>query len=610
MNLQDYLHWRGDLTLAERPFNTVDNLALAAISYLNLAGIVPSTEAGGSISVSDAAQALVRRRSLASDDPALGFEERRLPIVDASVLTDMGSSARFRDARLSDFVDVLDPEGGVQFAALTIHLDDGTRYVSFRGTDVTILGWREDFTMSFETIPAQRAATSYLKDRVAAAPGHVRVGGHSKGGNLAVYAAMTVDDETQDRLLAVYSNDGPGLAAEIADPARLHRLGEKVVKIVPEFAVVGLLFDTTDHVRVVRSDAPGILQHYITSWQVSAEDIVEAESITPRAEVIRQAFDSWLEAVAPAERRAFTADFFDALSAGGATLITEVGDQDFGGFESVLMTFGRHRGETRHAIRLGLRAVARAAAQINYRTLLQHAHMVRALAIALAGLLFVVQPVLWAQIVSSLGLFALFVVVVGRALVTTVQRWEGPRHGRRNLVALALVLGVATAVILLVQAIIAPSSVLLGLLLVLNAWYNVRRGTAQRGRARPRRLRGLLRYASGGVSLLLSVLVLSYVRDLPPEAILRTGQYLLIAGVLEVLILLRDEVGQRYATAAASISTSPARAAQRWGARPPASPRVEQHHGDRRQHSESERRDHQADQRERRDRQPDRRDAV
>lgn len=570
MNVQDYLRWRGDLTLAERPFNTVDNLALAAISYLNLAGIVPSSEEGGSVSVHQAAETLVRRRGLALDDPALGFEERRLPIVDASVLADMAVSARFRDARLSDFVDVLDPEGGLQFAAVTIHLDDGKRYVSFRGTDVTILGWREDFTMSFETIPAQLAAADYLQARVADAPGEVRVGGHSKGGNLAVYAAMAATDEVQDRLLAVYSNDGPGLAPELARADRLDRLGNRVIKIVPEFAVVGLLFDSTDRVRIVRSDAPGILQHYITSWQVSADDIVETERIAERAEVIKHALDQWLEAVGPAERRAFTDDFFDALSAGGATLITEVGNQDFGGFESVLVTFGRHRGETRHALRLGARAIVKAAAAINYRMLLRHTETVRALVLALVGLLFVVQPELWARLVSSLGLFALFTVLGVRALTEVGKRWEGQGPGWRRLVGVAVGIAAVVAVVLLVRALIAPSNVLLGLLLIANAWYNVRRGATLRRLRRPRRFRGVLLYLSGAVSLLLSVLVLSSAFALSPALVLYTGQYALVAGLLEVFILLRDQIGRRYASAAATVTMTPAQAARRWGARPPA----------------------------------------
>ncbi|WP_420114495.1 Mbeg1-like protein [Pseudactinotalea sp.] len=571
MNLQDYLRWRGDLTFAERAFNTVDNLALAAISYLNLADIVPSTEEGGSISVREAADVLVRRRSLAGQDPALAFEERRLPIVDSSVLTDMGRSARFGEARLSDFVDLLDPEGGVQFSAVTITLGDGTTYVSYRGTDWTILGWREDFTMSFETIPAQLAAADYLKDRVAAAPRAVRVGGHSKGGNLAVYAAMAVDDDVQDRLLAVYSNDGPGLAPEIAQPERLARLGDRIVKIVPEFAVVGLLFDTIDHARIVRSDAPGILQHYITSWQVTATDIVEADRIAPRATVIEQAFEEWLENVGPAERKTFTQDFFEALGAGGATLVTEIGDQDFGGFESVLVTFGRHRGETRHAIRLAARAVLRAIAEINYRRLLQHSTTVRALGLALIGLLFVVQPVLWAQIVSSLGLFALFAVVVGRVLIGAIQRWEGLRPRARSIVALGLTLGLATAAILLLQSLVAPSKALLGVLLLLNAWYQVRRGFTLRQLSKRQLWRTVLLYVSGAVSLLLGVLVLSYGRELVPALILSTGQYLLVAGLLEVAILLRDQVGRRYASAAATLTMSPQQVLQRWGARPPES---------------------------------------
>lgn len=566
MNLQDYVRWRGDLTLAERPFNVVDNLALAAVSYLNLAGIVPALASGETVSIQEAAERLEARRTLVTTDLALGFDERRLPIVDASVLTDLAGSARFAKARLADFVDELDVTTGLQFAAVTIHLDDGSSYVSFRGTDVTILGWREDFTMSFQTIPAQRAAARYLADHIAAAPAAVRVGGHSKGGNLAVFAAASLPDQELEQVLAVYDNDGPGFAPEVLEPARLSRLDGRVVKIIPEFAVVGLLFDTTEKARIVRSDAPGILQHYITSWQVERDDIVEVDRIKPRAEIVKRAIDEWLEAVGPQERRVFTADFFDALSAGGATLISEVGDQDFGGFESVLFTFGRYRGRTGRTVKLALRAVGRAVVSINYRSLLRHADALRALLLALAGLFFVVETDTAARVVSSIGLVALFLVVTGKVAALALRHRGGQPPGWRRVIALVVIVLLALVTVLQLQALIAPSNVLLGLLLVGNAIFNAHRGLALLRLGRRRRIRVALRILSAVASLGLGVVVLSHARTVAPDVILLTGQYLLVAGVVEAFVVLRDQIGERYASAAAVVTLRDAQ--RRWGARP------------------------------------------
>lgn len=565
MNLQDYVRWRGDLTLAERPFNVIDNLALAAISYLNLAGIVPALASGETVSIQEAAERLEARRTLVTTDPALGFDERRLPIVDASVLTDLARSARFAKARLADFVDELDVTTGLQFAAVTIHLDDGSSYVSFRGTDVTILGWREDFTMSFETIPAQQAAARYLADHLAAAPAAVRVGGHSKGGNLAVFAAASLPDQELEQVLAVYDNDGPGFAPEVLEPGRLSRLEGRVVKIIPEFAVVGLLFDTAEKARIVRSDAPGILQHYITSWQVERDDIVEVDRIEPRAEIVKRAIDEWLEAVGPQERRVFTADFFDALSAGGATLISEVGDQDFGGFESVLYTFGRRRGRTGATVRLALRATARAVATLNYRAMLRRADVIRAILLAVVGFFFVVETPTAALVVSSVGLVALFVGIAAPLVLLLLRERAARPRSRRRTLGLLVVLVLASVLIVQLQVLIAPSNVLLGLLLVANAAYNANRGVALRRGPRRRLVRVGLRIASALASLALGVLVLSDARSVAPDLVLLTGQYLLVAGAVEAFIVLRDQVGERYASAAAVVGLRDAQ--RRWGSR-------------------------------------------
>lgn len=569
MNLQDYIRWRGDLTFAERPFTIVDNLALAAVSYLNLAGIVPGATRTESITVREAATALTARRGGVLDDD-LRYDERRLPIVDSSLLADMASSVRFGDARLSRFVDIVDGATGIQFAAVTIDLDDGTRYISYRGTDETILGWREDFTMSFEHIPAQDAATRYLADRAAETAGGLRVGGHSKGGHLAQYAAMCVKDAVQDRLVAVYSNDGPGVAPEVADPSRLDRLGRRFVKITPEFAVVGLIFDDGDEVRIVRSDAPGILQHYITSWQVERDDLVEVAQIEPRAQVIKAVLDEWLEAVGPDERRAFTADFFHALTAGGATLITEVGDQDFGGFESVLITFGRRRGESKRAVSLALRSVARATAEINYRALLRHRDTVRALTSALLGLFFVVQPALAAAVVSSLGLVVLYAVVAVVAAFALLRRRDGLPAGRRRIVLLVVLLALALVTVLQLQRVVAPSNVLFGLLLVGNAWFNAHRAVEHAREPRRRRVRIALRWLSAAISLALGLVVLSNAQVVVPAVVQHTGQYLLVAGVIEAFLVLRDQVGRRYASTAAVVRLGVETGALPWGAQPPA----------------------------------------
>jgi hypothetical protein len=160
----------------------------------------------------------------------------------------MGQRARFADALLSSYVDIIGSESGMQFAALTIQLDDGTAFVAYRGTDNSVAGWREDFTMSFQVVPAQRHALQYLQSAQERLREPIRVGGHSKGGNLALYAAANVRTTTQQRILAIYNNDSPGLSPDVADETALLHLRDRITTIVPEFAVIGLLSSTTIHI--------------------------------------------------------------------------------------------------------------------------------------------------------------------------------------------------------------------------------------------------------------------------------------------------------------------------------------------------------------------------
>lgn len=321
-HINEYLIWRGDLTLAERPFNDVDNLVCSVLSYVDFTGIVPQPGAGA-IALAEACRILLDR---AGDD--LTPYVRSFAKVDSAYLRALASSARFGGALLHDYVDVIDPDRSLQFGALTIDVSPQLSFVSFRGTDGTLVGWREDFMLSFQVTEAQRHATRYLTDaaRAAAARGsHLYVGGHSKGGNLASFAAASVPPELSDRLLAVWSNDGPGMDRAIMPRGPFALLGRRFRRIQPAYSVVGQLFDRPEEPRLyVRSDARGALQHDPMSWQVAPDGLCAAEGLLPECVLVDRIFAHWIGDM-PMERRiALTDQLFDALGAGGATTFDEI----------------------------------------------------------------------------------------------------------------------------------------------------------------------------------------------------------------------------------------------------------------------------------------------
>lgn len=314
-DIRDYLELRGDITLDERPFNDVDNLVLATLSYLDLTGIVGGPGEPG-VRVTDACGELLSR---AGGD--LASRVRSLATIDERFVVALGGSARLGDAVLRGYVDVRDDERVMQFSAVTIDLPKGGSYVAFRGTDTTLVGWRENFILSFAVTQAQRASAEYLARELelAVAEGRrVRVGGHSKGGNLAAYAAACCPVALSGAVERVYSNDGPGMDRSVLPVSCHDVMGERYVRIVPAYSVVGRLFSDDAPCQVVRSSAARSLQHDPLTWQVGPAGFLEAEGPDPECLVVDRAFAAWLGRLVPDDRRKLTEELFDALAAGGA----------------------------------------------------------------------------------------------------------------------------------------------------------------------------------------------------------------------------------------------------------------------------------------------------
>ena len=282
-SILDYLDWRGDITFAERPFNEVDNLLLAELSYLDFGGIV-TADFAAAVPLSDAVAAFTKRTPHAD----MGV---LVPDKIPGLAQKMAASARFRDVLLSGYVCKLDEQTETQFAALCAALPDGTVYAAFRGTDDTIVGWKEDFNMGFlPIVPSQREAADYLRAVAAAFPSQkLRAGGHSKGGNLAVYAAGWCGESVQDQLLAVYNNDGPGFHTSLLDRPEHQRIANRIQTILPESSVVGMLLEHEESYQVVRSNQVGLMQHDGFSWQVLGTQFVHLSGLTEGGKIVDSA---------------------------------------------------------------------------------------------------------------------------------------------------------------------------------------------------------------------------------------------------------------------------------------------------------------------------------
>ena len=326
-NVVDYLHWRGDLTFENDPFNNVDNLILSILSYLGFGGVVPSERSEKRVQLGDACTKML---SKLKDDPSLitGFSR-----VDGTFLEALVNAPRFANIELGRYVDRINVEKSLQFAAFTAYLPTGQMFVSFRGTDGTLVGWRENLNLSFQVTSADKSAALYLEKRIREhlAEGNsntcanVMVGGHSKGGNLAAYAATVCPKELLGTLDRVWSNDGPNMCPEIL-PATAHKvLGDKYIRILPEFSVVGMIFDDPAVPKlIVKSSESGMLAHDGVSWQVSRNTFEFADDFQLECKKINEAFSNWYKELPLSDREHFTNELFDALSAGGAVYFSDI----------------------------------------------------------------------------------------------------------------------------------------------------------------------------------------------------------------------------------------------------------------------------------------------
>ena len=326
-NLLDYLDWRGDLTLEQAPFNEVDNLILAELSFVDFKDIVPGPGEGDSVVLREAAEQFLSRFP-EGEKIDMGV---LVPAAIPEMLRKMADSRRFGDMKLNCFVDHLDVGKGEQFAALAIETGDKAMYLSFRGTDDTLVGWKEDFELAcMPEVPAQKKAVAYTWTVAKQFPRkRLRLGGHSKGGNLAVYAGVFCPENVQKRIIAVWSNDGPGFHDDLLDLPEHRRVAERIYSIVPKSSVVGMLLEHEEDYTVVDSDQLGFMQHDGFSWQVMGDHFITLRQVTQQAHLSDQELRKWVHGLSVEQRENFVNAMFDVLAASGAVTLTDLKDDSF-----------------------------------------------------------------------------------------------------------------------------------------------------------------------------------------------------------------------------------------------------------------------------------------
>ena len=314
-NVLDYLKWRGDLTFTQDPLNAVDALIFSALSYIRYGGAVVE-KPEEPVTLRDAAGAF-----FALDN----FEVRIRAKNDLELLRRASESTRFGLSRICRYTDLYIPEEETQFAAMTFLLDDGTAFLAFRGTDETLVGWKEDFNMSFqETIPSQRLAQQYIREFAEGCSLPMRIGGHSKGGNLAVFGAARSSGDVQKRILEVFNNDGPGFTEFLmGDPGYRQRV-PRIRTFVPQSSVIGMLLEHEEPYTIIKSSQVSILQHEIYTWEVEGKHFIPMEEITADSRFLNLTIKNWAGQMSVQERNQVVDTLFALLNSGDVKTASDI----------------------------------------------------------------------------------------------------------------------------------------------------------------------------------------------------------------------------------------------------------------------------------------------
>ena len=300
-------------TFEEEPLNRVDSLILSWMSYLR-------------IPVQEKNARTIRGVLLKNLYKAEYFDELFHNVYSEEQARQLFyilcSSPRFRNIKILKYTQQLSETQEKQFSAMTLQLNKNTYFLSFRGTDSTIIGWKEDFNMIFESpVPSQLAAEKYTRQIMKYTKGNLYLGGHSKGGNLAVYAGAQCDNE---RIKAIYTHDGPGFLPEILEQENFKNIVPKITKIVPQSSIFGMILEANANATIIQSSRKSLWQHDPFSWEIQGTDFVYLDELTIDSKYFNTAFQNWMKGITSEQREQFIDQWYEVIQSTNAQTTGEL----------------------------------------------------------------------------------------------------------------------------------------------------------------------------------------------------------------------------------------------------------------------------------------------
>ena len=324
----DYLDQVAYDSIYDTPFNELDMLMLTELTYLPFDQIVSDQISP------DCTCRLFEAAEKLPQDLSMLVTKNRLKLLEKTA-----SSTRFKNIKLMGYVNDIDPDVQKQFAAMIFKIKPETYVLTFRGTDDSIIGWKEDFHMTYmDQVPAQKTAVNYLRKAMDALPGQFILTGHSKGGNLASYAASQIEPEYQERIQSIYSYDAPGLNHSVITSQGYQTISDKIKRYIPQGSIVGMMLETPKQAQIVKSTAiGGLAQHDTFSWQISDQTFVLLDNLNPDSLQVDKTLKNWVDSVSDEELKDFFDLFFGLILDAGISSINDLTKLE--NFDKILAVF-------------------------------------------------------------------------------------------------------------------------------------------------------------------------------------------------------------------------------------------------------------------------------
>lgn len=320
-NMLDYIKEFGHVSFEERAFSEIDALVLTELEYLPLEKIVPSDENGEKfVTVKEIAEYMQEhKQELFDENPMMITQERH------EVSQVIADAPRYQSLKFFGVVSEWDKDTTKQFAAVTVEVEPSVRLVVFRGTDDTLIGWKEDFLMTYSPlVAAQTDAKEYLAKQASLWDGDLMISGHSKGGNLAIYAAATQEEDVQLRIVDIFCLDSPGLYRSVLETKGYQNIVPLAMRYIPQDSLVGLMLESEVPYVIVKSNATGAMQHSAMTWEIEDGQFIKMEKLTKNSQLNDQTFKKWTESVSDEELELFWNVFFELLFSVGIDTVNDL----------------------------------------------------------------------------------------------------------------------------------------------------------------------------------------------------------------------------------------------------------------------------------------------